>query len=599
MTLTSLTGMTLADLLPLANHLWQSTGCTGAVWALTLALKKNRAAVRYWLWLTASVKFLVPFSLLVSLGSHLGWRTVVPVGAPQWSSMVEDIGHPFAVASSLPPVGMPTTMNFLPLMLFTGWFVGFAVSIVFWFRTWQQMRAVRRQATALALSLPIPVMSSSSRIEPGVYGVRNPVLLLPQGITNRLTADQFDAVLAHEMCHVQRRDNLTAAIHMVVEAVFWFYPLVWWIRVRLIEERERACDEAVLQSGSDAESYAEGILSVCKLYAEAPLACISGISGSDLKKRIVRIMTQPCARKLTLGRKILLAVIGTAAIVLPIEFGLLNAIPSRAQSPAQDANSTAHVYDVASIKPNKSGDNKVRVMSEPDGLTATGATLDLLIQNAYGVRYSQILGAPSWFRSERYDIEAKMDDSTAEELRKLTEGQRKVERDGMLQALLADRFQLRLHSDIEELPMYALVVAKNGPKLQQAKPGDTYPHGFRGPADRPAGGMGMMLMQLGGGQITGQGVPLADLVNQLSQQLGRTILDKTGLIGKYDFTLKWTPDESQGPPGPAGINNTPPTESSGPSIFTAIQEQLGLKLESQKGMAEILVIDHVERPSEN
>jgi beta-lactamase regulating signal transducer with metallopeptidase domain len=97
-----------------------------------------------------------------------------------------------------------------------------------------------------------------------------------------------------EMCHVRRRDNLTAANHMVVEAAFWFYPLVWWIRARLVEEREQACDEAVLQSGSDAEVYAEGILNVCKFYVESPLACVSGISGADLRKRVVRIMTYSC-----------------------------------------------------------------------------------------------------------------------------------------------------------------------------------------------------------------------------------------------------------------------------------------------------------------
>jgi beta-lactamase regulating signal transducer with metallopeptidase domain len=220
-------------------------------------------------------------------------------------------------------------------------------------------------------------MSSSALMEPGVFGVRHPVLLLPEGIVDRLTPAQLNAVLAHEMCHVRRRDNLTAAIHMAVEAIFWFYPLAWWIRARLIEERERACDEAVLQFGSDAEVYAEGILTVCKFYVESPVACVSGISGSDLKKRITRIMTQSFGHKLTWGRKLLLAVIGIAAIVLPLAFGLLNAVPSRAQS--QDSNPSAHVYEVASIRPNKSGNNMVRFKRKLDGLSLTGATLHMLI----------------------------------------------------------------------------------------------------------------------------------------------------------------------------------------------------------------------------
>ncbi len=136
------------------------------------------------------------------------------------------------------------------------------------------------------------MLSSQSLLEPGVFGIVRPVLLLPAGITNRLTASQLEAIVAHEMCHVRRRDNLTAAFHMLVEAALWFHPMVWWIGMKLVEERERACDEAVLQSSLDAETYAEGILNVCKAYVESPLPCISGVTGASLKERIVRIMTE-------------------------------------------------------------------------------------------------------------------------------------------------------------------------------------------------------------------------------------------------------------------------------------------------------------------
>jgi beta-lactamase regulating signal transducer with metallopeptidase domain len=197
----------------------------------------------------------------------------------------------------------------------------------------------------MQIKLPanVTVLSSPRLLEPGVFGIVRPVLLLPENISDRLSAPQLSVIIAHELWHVRRRDNLTAAIHMLVVATFWFHPAVWWIRARLLEERERACDEAVLQSGNEAQVYAEGILNVCRFYVESPLECASGISGSDLKQRIARIMTQGFARELTLGRKILLAAIGLAVIVLPIAFGLLNAIPSRAQSQAQDTNSAAHV----------------------------------------------------------------------------------------------------------------------------------------------------------------------------------------------------------------------------------------------------------------
>jgi len=141
------------------------------------------------------------------------------------------------------------------------------------------------------------------------------------------------------------------------------------------------------------------------------------------------------------------------------------------------------------------------------------------------------------------------------------------------------------------------VIAKNGPKLQESKPGDTYPNGFKGP-DGHEGMHGLLFT--GKGQLTGQGVPIAILTQVLSEQLGRTVLDKTGLMGEYDFTLRWMPDVSQTPPvGQQETDSTPSHESSGPSMFTAIQDQLGLRLESKKGPVEVLVIDHVERPSEN
>ena len=126
-------------------------------------------------------------------------------------------------------------------------------------------------------------MSAPGLVEPGVFGVFRPILLLPEGIGARLNEPQLEAILAHELCHVRRRDNLTATIHMAVQAVFWFHPLVWWLGARLVDERERACDEEVLRLGNRPQVYAAGILNICKLYVESPLACVSGVTGADLK----------------------------------------------------------------------------------------------------------------------------------------------------------------------------------------------------------------------------------------------------------------------------------------------------------------------------
>lgn len=188
--------------------------------------------------------------------------------------------------------------------------------------------------------------------------------------------------------------------------------------------------------------------------------------------------------------------------------------------------------------------------------------------------------------SERYDITAKAEGDgspSPEQLRP------------MVQALLADRFKLAVHRGTKELSMYALVVGKNGPKLKEN-------HDVEPDAPSPTGGRRLRGAQfrMGRGLISGQRVPMTMLASQLAQQLGRAVVDKTGLKGNYDFSLEWTPEEGL-PLGPkeGGSDAPPPSDASGPSIYTALQEQLGLKLEATKGPVEILVIDHIEKASEN
>src|SRR5437879_12660320 len=176
------------------------------------------------------------------------------------------------------------------------------------------------------------MLLSRSSLEPGIFDITRPVLLWPEGISERLEDAHLEAILAHELCHVRRGDNLAAALHMVVEAIFWFHPLVWWLGARLVEERERACDEAVLESGSDRKIYAESILKVCEFCLSSPLTCVSGVTGADLKKRMVHIMTDRISHKLDFSRKLLLGMAAFLAVALPITFGLLNATPSRADA---------------------------------------------------------------------------------------------------------------------------------------------------------------------------------------------------------------------------------------------------------------------------
>lgn len=605
----------------LGNHLWQSTLFAIAAGLLTLVLRKNRAHTRYWLWLAASVKFLIPFSLLVLIGSNLPW----PRGYAEWKPgsyfAIEEFSQPFTppaismISRSTPATVSPATPHLLPALLAAVWLGGFLVVVFAWCVRWRricvdlrdavamrggrEVEALRRLERLVGMPKQIELRRSRASLEPGIFGIARPVLVWPERISEHLEDAHLNAILAHELCHVRRRDNLVAAIHMLVEAIFWFHPLVWWLGTRLVEERERACDEGVLASGSERRVYAESILKTCEFCVESPLACLSGVTGADLKQRILRIMTERHGQKLDFRKKLMLSAAGLLAVLAPVVMGALNATQGQADSQTPDA-SHSYEYEVASIKPNNSGTNMVRLMFSPDGLSATNGTLQMFINAAYKIDDNQISGGPSWLKSDHYDIEAKMDSATADALHKLSEDQARLERQRMLQGLLADRFKLTIHRETRELPIYALVIAKNGPKFQEAKPGDTYPNGIKGPDGRTAAGM---IFMNGRGSVTGQGIPISDLVRFLSRQLGRKVEDKTGLTGKYDLTLQWTPDENQGAmfkgPEPQGSASPPPPDSSGPSIFTALEEKLGLKLESQKGPVEILIIDHAEKPSEN
>jgi uncharacterized protein (TIGR03435 family) len=572
----------------LTNHVWQSTVFAVAAGLLTVAFRNDRAQIRYWLWLSASLKFLLPFWLLTSLGGRMQWVPAVKKGAtPAVSLKMEQITRPFLDA--VPFVRSTARFtDWTSIAILSGWACGFVVIAVIRMQGWLRIRAVLRSSAALELSTAIEVRSSPGLLEPGVVGLLRPILLLPAGIVDRLTPRQLEAVLAHELCHVRRRDNLTAALHMIVEAVFWFHPLVWWIGARLMEERERACDEAVLQLDGEPHVYAEAILRVCRHYLESPLACVSGITSSDLKKRIDAIMARRFAQDLNFGKKLLLAVGGITAVVAPIAIGLVNAPASRAQATGKRVQ-----FEVASIKPSDSADRRPLIKSgTPGQFTAANVTLKMLIQYAYDIELFQISGGPDWIGSDLFDVTAKPEGS--------------ADRDHimpMLQSLLADRFHLVIRRDTKEMPVYALVVAKGGPKFKKSNESDPNiidlgEHGtLPGAPRRPP------VTKLRRGLLVAQEADMTGFADRLSSILGRMVVDKTGLTGAYDLKLEWQPDENQvamfqAIRVPEGYG-APAPDPLGPSLFTALHDQLGLQLDSDKGPVEMLVIERVEMPSAN
>lgn len=227
------------------------------------------------------------------------------------------------------------------------------------------------------------------------------------------------------------------------------------------------------------------------------------------------------------------------------------------------------------------------LMFTADGVSITGIPLTMIIREGFNAEDDHIIGLPSWVKSSRYDIEAKVAPEDAPKLK----GMKFPERRAMLVQLLVDRFGLKYHRETRELPVYELVIAKGGVKMQSAKEQD------------PTKGR-HMLMFGGPGDIESTSTKVEPLAHLLARQLGRTVLDKTRLTSDYDYMLKWTPDEPA--PGMAPQGDAPPApndiaaaSTTGPSLFTALEEQLGLKLESAKGPEEVIVIDHIEQPSAN
>lgn len=273
----------------------------------------------------------------------------------------------------------------------------------------------------------------------------------------------------------------------------------------------------------------------------------------------------------------------------------LNARAQTGKPADSDAGVKLLAFDVISIKPNKAGEAVIGegVMGHftvtkiaRDGFTSANITAKALIALAYGLKGYLISGGPNWIESRRYDVEAKVTDfdalNSAQPAKAVNSPQlTKAQLGQMMRALLADRFKLVAHYDIKDAPIYQLVINKGGPKLENARPGDADHNHLEVPAG---------LKMTHPGQLTGQEVSIASLIDTLTQLLQRPIVDKTGLRGKYVMNLQYTPDTGDATDSP---------DFTGPSIFTALQQQLGLKLVSSRGPVKTLVIDRIEPPSEN
>ncbi len=298
-------------------------------------------------------------------------------------------------------------------------------------------------------------------------------------------------------------------------------------------------------------------------------------------------------------KRILIVFVCAAALVAGGEIGRVGA---QAPPPSTDKPK----FEVASVRPNTSNDGKVMLGIQPGGrFNAVNVPLWDLIRQAYNLQRTQIVGGPDWLETARFDIIAKAEG----DIPRAGPGSPPGPLNFMMQDLLEDRFKLKAHRETRELPIYALMLARADQKLGaglrsstadceafrgrgRGGPGpDGPPRGMLAPGERPTCGM-----MIGPGQVVAGGIPISQLTQMLSMFTQRIVVDRTGLKGNFDIDLTFTPDRMpQGPP-PPGVQ-LPPIDPNGPSVFTAIQEQLGLKLESERGPVDVLVIDHVERPT--
>jgi TonB family protein len=346
----------------LANHLWQSTLCVAGAALLVRMLKGQSARWRYRVWLAASLKFFVPFALLSAAGARLPLPILPDSPSSQVSVVVEFLGQPFGTGandqspiaddqffsnaqSSMPNVQSgiqsPASPSVPLLVLVSLWAGGCLALTIGRVMRWRRLRvllrssqsltrgreadALERTKVSLLSGRDVEICAMPTLVEPGVVGITRPVILWPLALSARLNDRELDAIFAHELQHVHRRDNLAAALHSLLETVFWFHPVIWWLKTRLIAERERACDEAVLQLGSEPHAYARGILKVCEFCLQSPSIAAAAVTGADLTRRMEDIMSERKASSLTLTHRLLLAFTALAVIVGPMAAGSLQA----------------------------------------------------------------------------------------------------------------------------------------------------------------------------------------------------------------------------------------------------------------------------------
>lgn len=378
----------------IADHLWQSTWFAIGAWLLTLLVRRD-ARLTFWVWFCASVKFLIPFSLLTLLGRQLVWQVDEQALLPLVQHVAAPLTSTVIVVDGLSDVSAR--------LLAAVWSLGVAVVLGRWFIEWSRIRTVVRASTPLLLDASVSVRCTNAIDVPGVVGIREPVLLIPTGLVSQLDATQLDCVIAHELCHVRRRDNLTAAMHSLVQALFWFHPLTWWIGARMIDAREHACDAGALDAGIEPRAYAATLLHVCRHSVDSRDLCVASATGGDLTARIRSIMSSRGPARFRIVKQALLGGILASCVALPVAAGIHVISRSEIHVPA----------GAKSIWPTRGGPS---FFTEQAGFVyARNLSLRELISHTYAVDVHEVDGRFEWLDRPRYDLELRVPSNASKE----------------------------------------------------------------------------------------------------------------------------------------------------------------------------------------
>jgi bla regulator protein BlaR1 len=567
-------------LLAFLNSLWQAALLAAFVWLAMRFASRANAATRFAVWWAVLLVVLVlPAAprFIVSAREWLSAETLIstrPLYAPA--------PKPPQVIEVSPLVSVPGTRpSRCPQVVAIVWGLIFLYRLFQLTRSYLYLRGLKRRASVSAEILPGSgrageLLLSSEIDSPIAVGFSPPAVILPCSLPAQLSEEELNHLLLHERAHLARWDDWTVLIARVLGALLSLHPVALWILRQIEIERESACDDCVVVWTRSAEFYAQSLvrmyeLRIAQRTMEPAKLLAAGVFGghSRLAHRIEMLLRR--------GREFrgqVSAGFAAASIVAVVGLATLASVAPPWIALAQTARPA---FDVASIKRHTEEGGGVEFGARPGGtLRVVNNAMSNVINNAYGIANYQLVGAPGWVNSERYDIEAKGTNTASQKDVML-----------MLQTLLADRFAMKAHFETREMPAYILTIGKGGHRLHFLNPEDCVQVDRTKPdASAAPNACGNNLTSRNGWRLTHNS--MLGVTEVLSRVLRGPVIDRTGIKGTFDLSLQWSDDlaVADNPDGP-------------PSLITALRETLGLDLKSGRGPGEVLVIDHIERPSIN